>query len=93
MVGLGDTENGLKHSGDTMQSSAFLIGDSMENGLGVKGLVGKNDLGTVGHDGKHAQNQSEAMKEWRGTAQNIEGGQIHAVTDESGIVDEVTAER
>jgi hypothetical protein len=39
-------------------------------------------------DGEEAENKTEAVEQGWGAAKDIVGGQAHAVTDESGVVDE-----
>lgn len=53
---LRDAEDGFKHGGHTMQSCTFLIGDGVQDSLGIKGLAGEDNLGAVGHHRQHAQN-------------------------------------
>lgn len=89
---LGNTENGLEHRGHTVEGGTFFIGNGVQHGLGVEGLTGENNLGAVSDDGQHAQDQPEAVEEWWRAAENVEGGQVHAIADEARIVDKVTAE-
>lgn len=63
----------------------------MQDSLGVEGLTGEDDLGAMGDNGQHSENQTEAVEERRGAAQDVKRRQVHAITNESGVVDQVAA--
>lgn len=64
----------------------------MQNRLRVEGFAREDNLGAMGDHRKHAQDQPEAVEQgWR-AAQNIERGEIHAITDETRVINQVAAE-
>ena len=65
----------------------------MQNRLGVEGFAGEDNLGAMGDHRKHAQDQPEAVEQWRRAAQNIKRGEIHAITNETRVVNQVAAEK
>lgn len=84
-----EAEDRLEHGGDAVQGSTLLIGDGMECCERVEGLGGEDDLRAMRDDGEHAEDEPEAVEERGRAAEDIEGGEAHAIADEAGVVDEV----
>jgi predicted transcriptional regulator len=64
----------------------------MQNRLGVEGFAREDNLGAMGDYRKHAQDQPEAVEQWRRATQNIKRGEIHAITNKARVVNQVAAE-
>ena len=63
----------------------------MQNRLGVEGFAGEDNFGAMGDHREHAQDQPEAVEQGRGAAQNIKRGEVHAITDETRVINQVAA--
>lgn len=74
-----------------MQGSTLLVRDGMKRGERVEGLGGEDDLRAMRDDSEHAEDEPEAVEERRRAAEDVEGGEAHAIADKAGVVDQVAA--
>jgi hypothetical protein len=57
---------------------------------GIEGLRGKHNFSAVTKCCEQSERQSEAVEQWWRTAEYVLGCEIHAITDEARVVDEIT---
>jgi hypothetical protein len=72
-----------------MKRCAVFRSDRSEHGGGGEGGAREDDGAAMGDADEEAEDEAEAVEEGGRTAENVGGGEGHAVADRVGVVDHV----